>query len=86
MLICLTSSFPAQGGQQLFVVLHRSFQAYDFPEPRPRPLLAKRWPLREFKKFESSETVLRIRDVYPGSQIRIFTVPGSRIQDQKDSW
>jgi hypothetical protein len=29
-------------------------------------------------------TVLRIRDVYPGSRIRIFH-PGSRIQGQKDS-
>jgi hypothetical protein len=27
--------------------------------------------------------VLRIRDVYPGSRILIFTHPGSRISDQK---
>jgi hypothetical protein len=27
--------------------------------------------------------VLRIRDVYPGSQILIFTHPGSRIPDPK---
>ncbi len=27
-------------------------------------------------------TVLRIRDVYPGSRILIFTHPGSRIQKQ----
>jgi hypothetical protein len=27
--------------------------------------------------------VLRIRDVYPGSQILIFTHPGSRIRDPK---
>ncbi len=28
-------------------------------------------------------SVLRIRDVYPGSRIRIFTHPGSRIQNQQ---
>jgi hypothetical protein len=28
-------------------------------------------------------TVLRIRDVYPGSRILIFTHPGSRIPDPK---
>jgi hypothetical protein len=28
-------------------------------------------------------TVLRIRDVYPGSRILIFTHPGSRIQKQQ---
>jgi hypothetical protein len=28
------------------------------------------------------ESVLRIRDVYPGSRILIFTHPGSRIQKQ----
>ncbi len=28
-------------------------------------------------------TVLRIRDVYPGSRILIFTHPGSRIQNQQ---
>jgi hypothetical protein len=31
--------------------------------------------------------VLRIRDVYPGSQILIFTHPGSRIQkEQQKRW
>jgi hypothetical protein len=30
-----------------------------------------------------SEPVLRIRDVYPGSRILIFTHPGSRISDPK---
>jgi hypothetical protein len=28
--------------------------------------------------------VLRIRDVYPGSRILIFTHPGSRIQKQEE--
>jgi hypothetical protein len=31
----------------------------------------------------SGKPVLRIRDVYPGSRILIFTHPGSRIQKQK---
>jgi len=31
--------------------------------------------------FDTLKTVLRIRDVYPGSRILIFTHPGSRIPD-----
>ncbi len=34
-----------------------------------------------FQKIISKKTVLRIRDVYPGSRILIFTHPGSRISD-----
>jgi hypothetical protein len=34
---------------------------------------------------EGIEAVLRIRDVYPGSRILIFTHPGSRISDPKPS-
>ncbi len=33
--------------------------------------------------FHRSEAVLRIRDVYPGSRILIFTHPGSQIQKQQ---
>jgi hypothetical protein len=33
------------------------------------------------QKKEMWKTVLRIRDVYPGSRILIFTHPGSRISD-----
>jgi hypothetical protein len=33
--------------------------------------------------FRSLMAVLRIRDVYPGSRILIFTHPGSRIPDPK---
>jgi hypothetical protein len=32
-------------------------------------------------KKEVTKLVLRIRDVYPGSRILIFTHPGSRISD-----
>jgi hypothetical protein len=37
--------------------------------------------------FYDFTALLRIRDVYPGSGIRIFFIPdlGSRIQGQKDS-
>jgi hypothetical protein len=35
------------------------------------------------EKFEAGMAVLRIRDVYPGSRILIFTDPGSRIQKQQ---
>ena len=41
-------------------------------------------PVRTFFAIEKnmlSSTVLRIRDVYPGSRILIFTHPGSRISD-----
>jgi hypothetical protein len=31
------------------------------------------------------EAMLRIRDVYPGSRILIFTHPGSRISDPKNA-
>jgi hypothetical protein len=37
------------------------------------------FPLRHISFF----SVLRIRDVYPGSRILIFTHPGSRIQKQQ---
>jgi hypothetical protein len=38
--------------------------------------------LHHFSKINSQkEAVLRIRDVYPGSRILIFTHPGSRISD-----
>jgi hypothetical protein len=35
------------------------------------------------KFFNIKQPVLRIRDVYPGSRILIFTHPGSRIQKQQ---
>ncbi len=35
----------------------------------------------ETKLFQKKISVLRIRDVYPGSRILIFTHPGSRIPD-----
>jgi hypothetical protein len=38
--------------------------------------LGSRIRIKEFKYW----SVLRIRDVYPGSRILIFTHPGSRIQ------
>jgi hypothetical protein len=37
----------------------------------------------KIKKFTVVIAVLRIRDVYPGSRILIFTHPGSRIQKQQ---
>jgi hypothetical protein len=42
----------------------------------------------KYKYIESivittAKSVLRIRDVYPGSRILIFTHPGSRIQKQQ---
>ncbi len=35
------------------------------------------------KEEKGKKPVLRIRDVYPGSRILIFTHPGSRIQKQQ---
>jgi hypothetical protein len=37
------------------------------------------------KILTSEKSVLRIRDVYPGSRILIFTHPGSLIPDPKTS-
>jgi hypothetical protein len=39
--------------------------------------------LKSLKKGVGSGAVLRIRDVYPGSRILIFTHSGSRISDPK---
>jgi hypothetical protein len=38
---------------------------------------------RYYVSFNDIFSVLRIRDVYPGSRILIFTHPGSRIQKQQ---
>jgi hypothetical protein len=55
----------------------KNLPAFRIPDPDPgsesATLLATVHP----------ETVWRIRDVYPGSRILIFTHPGSRIQKQQ---
>ena len=37
----------------------------------------------KFQRNYDHESVLRIRDLYPGSRILIFTHPGSRISDPR---
>jgi hypothetical protein len=56
-----------------------SWQAGHCPILLSRSIMVGHWHkrLQHFKL----RTVLRIRDVYPGSRILIFTYPGSRISD-----
>ena len=50
-------------------------------QPHPPALPSPNPGLHLFLLGPAIQSVLRIRDVYPGSRILIFTYPGSRISD-----
>jgi hypothetical protein len=66
------------------IIVHCSFVRRVLMKKHFVPFLKKDIPIYTFlTPIGSSLSVLRIRDVYPGSRILIFTHPGSRIQKQQ---
>ncbi len=70
-----------QGQLQLLAVPHRA--RVEGAGRAQGLLLLKRPSHVKDLHFDDIYSVLRIRDVYPGSRILIFTYPGSRISDPK---
>ena len=58
---------------------HATNAAIHPPPPPPPNVVTLFWRSRA-----SATTVLRIRDVYPGSRILIFTHPGSKNRNKRE--